>query len=156
MQKFYSFLDKKHRKAISELTTVDEILKIGGLKSKRIFEDKFDPYVFVQSNEQTPFGGIRIYKLEHTIAYRAQNEEKTHPFGSAYDLPIEKMFEDYIDEDDAGDKVGGLVAKAVVEEIKYFFKKNAEVSNMPYTDKSQVMTPPVSGANGFRANGSWN
>ena len=141
MQKFHTFLDKKYRKALNELTTIGEILKIGGLKSKEMFEDKFDPYLFVYSNQQTPFGGIRIYKLEHTIAYRSQNEENTHPFGTAYDLPIEKMFEDYLDDDDSGNKVGGLVARALVDEVKYFFKKNAEAYQTPQFPSQNTNLP---------------
>jgi hypothetical protein len=161
MQYFHSFVDRKHRKAIKELKTIDEVLTMAGFKVKKFFEDKFDPYIFVASNADTPFGGIRIYKIESTIAYRAQNEEKTHPYGKAFNIDVEGIFEDYLEDDEEGDKIGEMVAKAIAEDVRFFFKKNAELYS-PYaqfdkdkTDKPQIMTPPVGGADKFRADGAW-
>lgn len=159
---FQDFVDRKHRKAIRELKILEQIVKMGGFETKGFFEDKFDPYVFVKSNTETPFEGIRLYKIGDHIAYRVQNEVDSHPYGSAFDLNVEAMFDDYV-EDGEHKHLGEKVAKSVVEDLKHFFKINAQMSRDMLKDgmaqdpfkQPQTNSLVLKATSGFRADGTF-
>ncbi len=86
-----------------------------------------DPYVFLRSNKGgTSFEGVRIYKIGGNIAYRIQKEEKTHPFGKAYPLDIEGMWDDLIGDKMDEKEAGKQIIKAVHEEFDTFFTKSLD------------------------------
>lgn len=125
MKRFKEFLDKKSRSAKKELSIVKKVLEHEGLSATDHL-DADDPFVFVRNTSgKLSFEGIRIYKIGNDLAYRVQKEEKTHPYGKAYSLGIEEIFEDLISEMDE-EKAGKQVMKALAEELKSFFKKSSE------------------------------
>jgi hypothetical protein len=77
-------------------------------------------------NQNVTFDGIRIYKIGDKIAYRIQKEENTQPFGKAYPLDIEDMFNDLMSDHHKPEEAGKEVVKAVVNEVKRFFVQSAE------------------------------
>jgi hypothetical protein len=91
-------------------------------------DEDHEPYVFCHNpSKNSSFDGVRIYKIGTDLAFRIQKESKTHPYGAAYPLPIESMFNDFlsdegIDESQAGKKI----IESVGKEIKKFFDKSAE------------------------------
>lgn len=122
--RFSSFLNKKANEARKQLKIMKEILSESELKVKDLL-DADDPHLFVDDPDGEMGFGIRIYKVGSEIAYRVQRRADTHPYGEAYPLNIESSFADLVsdmDEDDAADKI----KRAVVEEVKAFFKKSAE------------------------------
>src|SRR5581483_6254789 len=125
MLNFTEFIDKKEREAKKQLKIIEQILSKDGIKVKDHLGDD-DPYIYVHNPEKSSlFGGIRIYKVGDNIAYRVQKEEKTEPFGKAYGMDIEEMFEDLINDfkpEDAGKKI----IHAVVQEVKKFFERTAK------------------------------
>ena len=128
---FKSFLDKKNRDSLKELDLVEKMLKKHGFQVENHLEDAEgdeDPYVFCYSNSrESSFDGIRIYKIGSHLAFRVQKENSTHPFGRAYELNIEKLYNDFLeDEDVSEDKAGKKVIEAVVKEIRRFFTKSVE------------------------------
>ena len=90
-----------------------------------------DPYIFCHAPQKTGgFDGIRIYKIGNEIAFRIQKENRTHPYGTAYPLPIEEMFHDFIGDKDVDQlKAGKKVIDAVVKEIRGFFDKSIEAES---------------------------
>ena len=124
--KFGEFVGKKKRNAQKQLGIVKEILSQQGLMVKDHLEDE-EPYIFLHNpNRGTQFEGVRIYKIGDFVCYRVQNEENTHPYGKAYSLDIEDMFQDIISDDDYDqEKAGQEVMKSVVEELRKFFDKSA-------------------------------
>jgi len=129
MSTFREFVDKKTREAKKQLFTLDKVLKKEGVNTANHLEDD-DPYLFVRSPGKLSFDGIRIYKIGDNIAYRVQKEEETHPYGKAYSLDVEGMYEDYISDDDYDEsKAGKEVMKSIVSEIRNFFNKSAEAEN---------------------------
>lgn len=124
MEQFLEFVDRKQREAKKHLSLVEQLLRKNGLEAKQ-HEDDEDTYVFVKSpNQKLSFDGIRIYEVGNVVAYRIQKEEKTEPYGKAYLLNLEEMFNDFMSENMGEEEAGKMVIKSVVEEIKKFFEKS--------------------------------
>lgn len=131
---FGDFLDKKKREGLKHLSLLKQLLERSGMKVESFLESgeqgDDDPYVYCWSpSGGSSFGGIRIYKLGNQIAFRVQKENKTHPYGSAYPLDIEEMFNDFVGEEQVDEKKAGeMVIEHVAKEIRKFFEKsiNAE------------------------------
>lgn len=128
---FGDFVNKKKRDALKELRLIEKMLKKHGLRVENHLEDidGEDPYIFCyNTSKDGSFDGIRIYKIADSIAFRVQKESRTHPYGRAYPLEIEQMFNDFLeDEDTSEDKAGKKVIEAVVKEIRKFFEKSSEI-----------------------------
>ena len=107
-----------------------KLLENNGLKVESFIDnkDKRDPYIFCyNTNKESGFDGIRIYKIGSDLAFRIQKESKTHPYGAAYKLPIESMFNDFIsDEGNNETKAGQKIIESVGKEIKRFFERSLE------------------------------
>ena len=89
-----------------------------------------DPFLFVKSpTKSLSFDGIRIYKIGDVLAYRVQKQEMTHPYGKAYPLDLEEMYNDYMGDDYKAEEAAHQIIQAVTEEIKKFFTKSAEAEN---------------------------
>ena len=128
---FGSFVDKKKRDGLKELKLIEKLLKKQGMRVDNFLEnsDGDDPYLFCYNPvKQGSFEGIRIYKIADKISFRVQKESQTHPYGRAYPLPIEEMFEDFLeDEDTSEEKAGKKVIEAVVKEVRRFFEKSDQI-----------------------------
>lgn len=124
---FGDFVDKKKRDAVHQLKLIEKLLKKKGLKTENFLEreDGDDPYIFCfNPQKNTSFDGIRIYKIGKLIAFRIQKESKTHPFGQAYPIQIEEMYNDFLtDENAKPHDAGKKVIEAVAKEVRKFFEK---------------------------------
>lgn len=126
MKTFNAFIDKKQRESKKHLKLVKKIFDSKGMKCNEHLEDD-DPYIFLfTKNKDLNFEGIRIYKIGNQLAFRIQKEEKTHPFGEAYALNIEEMFDDLMADEHNPEKAGKEVVKAVISEVERFFKKTGQ------------------------------
>lgn len=127
---FGEFVDKKKRESVRQLGLLRKLLEQQGLKVESFLDvdPEEDPYIFCKNaTGQGGFDGIRIYKIGDDIAFRVQKESKTHPYGSAYQLPIEEMFHDFLSDEEADQKKAGKkVIESVGKEIKRFFEKSAK------------------------------
>lgn len=129
---FGEFVDKKKRESIKQLTILKQILEQGGMNVDNFLNsDSDEPYIYcVSPTKNGSFDGVRIYKVGDQIAFRVQKESKTHPYGSAYPLPIEDMFNDFLsDEGTNQHKAGKKVMESVISEIKRFFEKSLEAES---------------------------
>lgn len=123
--KFSSFIDIKNKKTIKELKILKDVL------SKKFRVDAYleneDPYIYIKSkNQNLDFEGVRVYKIGSNWAYRIQNESTTEPYGKAYPLDLEKMFEELVP-DMSEEEAGSVIADALVEEFDNFFTKSSKV-----------------------------
>ena len=126
MKTFHEFVDRKTRRAKRQLQIIEKILKKNNMSVSSFLEGD-DPYVFLRSNKGgTSFEGVRIYKIGGNIAYRIQKEEKTHPFGKAYPLDIEGMWDDLIGDKMNEEEAGKKIIEAVKEEFDTFFVKSSD------------------------------
>lgn len=124
---FLEFVDRKQREGKKHLKLIERLLRKGGMQVYAHLEDEDQPYIFVKAtNEKLSFDGVRIYEIGEMIAYRIQKEEKTHPFGKAYMLDIEDMFNDFMSENMKEEEAGNKVIESVVEELKKFFVKSSK------------------------------
>jgi hypothetical protein len=127
---FGDFVDKKKRESIRQLGLVKQILEKTGMKVDNFLEtdNSSDPYIFCHNPTKSgSFDGIRVYKIGTDLAFRIQKESKTHPYGTAYPLPIESMFSDFLtDEGIDESKAGKKIIEAVNKEIRRFFDKSLE------------------------------
>ena len=119
------FLNRKQREANKHLKLIEKLLRKGGMQVFSYIENE-DPYIYVKSpNQSLSFDGIRVYQIGEMIAYRIQKQEKTHPYGKAYLLDIEDMFNDFMSENMKEELAGMKVIESVVDELKKFFSKSA-------------------------------
>lgn len=127
---FGEFVDKKKRESIRQLTLIKQLLEASGLKVENFLttDSDDDPYIFCFTPTRNgSFDGVRIYKIGKQLAFRIQKENKTHPYGSAYPLPIEEMFHDFLSDEDIDQmKAGKKVIESVTKEIRKFFDKSIE------------------------------
>lgn len=122
--RFSSFLDKKMNEDRRRLKIVRDIIAESELKVEEFLDDK-DPYLFLQDPKDELDFGVRIYRVGSELAYRIQRTKDTQPYGEAYPLDLESAFADLVsdmDEEEAADKI----KKAVVEDLKLFFRKSSE------------------------------
>ena len=127
---FGNFVDKKKRESIRQLRLLKQLLESGGGMKVESFLDteSGDPYVFCSTPDKNgSFDGVRIYKIGDQLAFRVQKENKTHPYGKAYPLPIEEMFHDFLSDQDVDQmKAGKKVIESVVKEMRRFFDQSIE------------------------------
>ena len=144
--KFSSFLDIKNKKTIKELSILkDALSKHFKVES---FLERENPYIFLRANksdEDLNFEGVRIYKIGSDMAYRIQNENETEPYGQAYPLNLEKMFEELLP--DMGDeKAAKIIQDCLVDEFNNFFKRSSEIQKELRSGqfkKNDISTPIV-------------
>lgn len=127
---FGDFVNKKKRESIRQLHIMKQLLERNGFKIDNFLnnDDEKDPYIFCYANNKDcGFDGVRIYKIGSDLAFRIQKESKTHPYGAAYPLPIESMFNDFLSDNDVDEtKAGKKIIEAVNKEIKKFFERSLE------------------------------
>jgi len=128
MRTFREFLGGKRREAQRQLHMVKETLKKGGFRVEDFLNERFDePYIYCYNPEKdTSFKGVRIYKIGDKIAYRVQRESKTHPFGNAYLIDMDAIFNDLMSDGmTKKEQLGQKLMEEVVENIRAFFKESA-------------------------------
>lgn len=123
---FGEFVDRKKRESIKQLKLIKKILESKGMDVESFLEtEEDDNYIFCSNPSKSgSVGGIRIYKIGDQICFRVQRENKTHPYGTAYSIPIEEMFHDFLGEKSDEIKAGKRVIEAVDKEIRSFFSKS--------------------------------
>ena len=127
---FTSFVDKKMREGRRQLGLVKRILERQGMTvSEHLKEDS--PYIFIKSpTKSLSFDGIRIFKpAADLMAFRVQKMEDTQPYGKAYPLDLEEMFDDYMGDNYKPEEAAHQIMQAVTEEITKFFTKRADAEN---------------------------
>lgn len=142
---FREFVDKKTRETKKQLGIVKKILEQGGITVSSYLQES-DPYIFVVSPEKRlSFDGVRIYKVGKHMAFRVQKEAATHPYGEAYALDVEEMYNDLISEDKYDEeRAGKAVIKAVIAELKSFFAKSAEAEKQNDAEAADGVDDPLS------------
>jgi len=127
MNYFKEFIDRKDREDRQQLLVLKSVMEKEGLKTKNCTEES-EPYVYVfNPKKDLSFDGVRIYKIGDTIAFRAQKEADTHPYGRAYLFDLEEMYSDLLSDNQMDEnKAGEKVMQAAADEIKRFFKHSAE------------------------------
>lgn len=125
MKDFIGFLDKKSRESKHQLQLIGDIVKKHGMKSEQHLDDN-DPYLFIFGPDKLhlSFDGIRIYKIGDILAFRVQKESSTHPYGKAYPLDVEEMYNDLLSDKMDEEAAGKKVMEAIVKEIETFFQKS--------------------------------
>lgn len=137
MQLFVEFIDRKHREAKKKLKLVEKLLKKGDFKVVSKLNEE-DPFIYLSNpNMDSNLGGIRIYEIGGSIAYKVQQNEDVQPYGDAYLLDLEEMFHDYMTETDDEKKAGKQVIKSANEELKKFFTKSAEAESTLLNKESE-------------------
>ena len=123
---FIEFVNKKQRENRRHLGLVKRLLERQNMKVADHREDD-DPYIFVPTPQQSlSFDGLRIYNVGNMLAYRVQKREDTSPYGRAYPMDLEEMYNDYMGDDFKEEEAAKQIMQAVGEELARFFKKSSE------------------------------
>lgn len=131
MKTFLEFVERKERESIKHLNLIAKMLK-NDFAIKEFLNNNKDPYIFVQVPSEfksMSFKGIRIYEIGDCMAYRIQQESDTEPYGKAYSIKINEMFNDFMSDMDSEDKVLEEIKKQIINEIKNFFTKTLKAEN---------------------------
>ena len=121
---FFEFLDKKARRSKHQLELVKQVFERHSMSVKDFMNEEV-PYIFLKNTVPNPsFDGIRIYKIGETMAFRVQKEADTHPYGRAYNLDIEAMYNDLLSDHKHEEKAGKLVIQTLIKELKSFFEQS--------------------------------
>ena len=84
------------------------------------FSEEEDPHLFLKGSKNLSFEGVRIYKIGGEIVFRVQKEENTHPYGTAYPIQVEEMYDDILSDEMDEEKAGKEVIKSISEEMRKF------------------------------------
>jgi len=142
MKSFTDFIDKKVRMARKQLNTLKKVFESNNVAVTDFIKES-DPYIFIPTtNKSLSFDGIRIYRIGDTMAFRVQKEADTHPYGQAYLLDIESVFNEFIAEKPNEEDAGKRVIKYILEEVKRFFEKTQEAEDDIRSIEFQVDKDP--------------
>jgi len=125
MKTFNEFIDRKSREIRKQLGLLKKVVEQQGFSVKDHLDDD-EPYLYVKNPNKTSFDGIRVYKALGNIGFRVQKEEATHPYGKAYSLDVEEMYDDLLEDDKKDEKAAESVMKMIGEELKRFFDRSSE------------------------------
>lgn len=117
---FKEFTSKQHRDMLHQLKLIKRILEQNNFKTK--LNKHRDIFLYVESPLDLSFGGIRIYQIGKKLAFRVQQDFESHPYGQAYSLDVESIYNDYLSDTENELKAGKLCIKAIVNIIGTFFK----------------------------------
>lgn len=148
---FGDFVDKKKRESIHQLGLVRKLLEKQGFKVDNFLENADEePYIYCfNPTKSGSFDGLRIYKIGDIISFRIQKENKTHPYGSAYAVPVEDMFQDFMSDEEIDEvRAGKRVMESVGKEIRKFFNKSIEAEK---DERESMIDKDNSNANGALA-----
>ena len=129
MRTFREFLGGKKREGKRQLHMIHKLLERNGFKVEDFLDEQFDePYIYCYNpNKDTSFKGVRIYRIGDKIAYRVQRESKTHPFGTAYLIDMDGIFNDLMSDGmTKKEQLGHKVMEEIVANIRAFFKESAD------------------------------
>lgn len=121
-----------------ELLTV--IFKNDGLKVHEFLDQKKDPYIYVFNPlDDLSFQGVAVYKRGNILAYRPQRYEDSQPYGAAYMIPIQDIYEDYIYQKKDKKEALKMLCTKLCKDMRSFFRdsKKAEDAVM----QSQLRDP---------------
>ncbi len=130
MRTFRQFLGGKIRENKRQLHMIKKVLEHGGFRVEDFLdEDQFvdEPYIYCHNPQKdTSFKGVRVYKIGDKLAYRVQRESKTHPFGTAYILDMDGIFNDLMgDGITKKEHLGNKMMQEIIHNLKSFFQESA-------------------------------
>lgn len=133
MSLFLEYLNKqKHGVRIlaeRKLKLIRKSLEKNFLEIEDFTSDCQQPYLFVYDPTQNlSFGGIRIYTNNEIVAFRTQKLPETQPYGNSYQLDIQQMLDDILDNTKEKDKnkIAEMLMKLLTSVIRQFFIKSID------------------------------
>ena len=156
MKSFLEFVDKRTRESKKQLDILKRVLEKGGM-SVVDFSEEEDPHLFLKGSKNLSFEGVRIYKIGGEIVFRVQKEENTHPYGKAYSLQVEEMYDDILS-DEMEERViiidtsNEEVIKSISEEMRKFFnrsdKAEKEIRSIEFGNNNDSMGSVLASSTG--------
>lgn len=124
---FGSFAGRREKEHRNYLTLIGDILDKAGFSVISGLEERGDPFIFVRKpnglGEQVKdleFGGIRIFvRGKDIIAFRAQMNSQSQPYGETYQIEVKQMFSDSLKKNK--NKAAEEVIRFIIDEVKEFF-----------------------------------
>ena len=151
MKSFLEFVDKRTRESKKQLDILKRVLEKGGM-SVVDFSEEEDPHLFLKGSKNLSFEGVRIYRIGGEIVFRVQKEENTHPYGKAYSLQVEEMYDDILSDEMDEEKAGKEVIKSISEEMRKFFnrsdKAEKEIRSIEFGNNNDSMGSVLASSTG--------
>ena len=81
-----------------------------------------------------------------------QKEENTHPYGTAYPIQVEEMYDDILSDEMDEEKAGKEVIKSISEEMRKFFnrsdKAEKEIRSIEFGNNNDSMGSVLASSTG--------
>ena len=126
---FREFLGNKKLKDKKHLRIISAILKKGGFKVDEFLNSNFEnSYIYCYNpNNNTSFKGVRIYIIGEEVSYRVQRDKDTHPYGRAYLIDLDGMFNNFMEDGSVEkEKLGNKMIKEILKCLRTFFKESSK------------------------------
>jgi len=147
MRTFLEFFHNHNTEDTCEkLVLLKKVLEKGGLQVHDGTHDHLNPFLFVKAwPKPNSFEGIRFYMNGDILSFRVQKYQETQPYGQAYHMDVQKMFEDNILNKKDEKEALAETFKAIDQKVRKFFRdsKKAEdeivktqITSMDIEDKT--------------------
>ena len=140
MKTFLEFFTAMDSQAPDNLGMLTIIFRNDGLKVHEFIDDKSDPYIYIFNPlDDLSFQGVTMYKKGNILAYRAQRYEDSQPYGAAYNIDMQGLYEDLLYKEKDKKKAIEILCKTLCKKMREFFRKTKKAEDDIL--KSNLMTP---------------
>lgn len=113
----------------NNLELLTRIFRKDGLKVHEFLDQKKDPYIYIFNPlDDLSFQGVAVYKKGNILAYRPQRYQDSQPYGAAYLIPIQDIYEDLVYKEKDKKEALKILCKKLCKDMRSFFRdsKKAE------------------------------
>jgi len=111
-------------------------------------DDPHQPYIYVKNpNGDLSFNGIRIFANNEIISFRPQKDVDTQPYGGSYNLDLQQMLEDILNNSKERDKnkLAEMLIKLLGTILRQFFTKSIRAEQEFNSSMTSMMPKNVLG-----------
>jgi len=140
MKNFLEFVNVKDDQKVENLELLTTILRNDGLKVHEFLDNHKEPYIYVFNPlDDLSFQGVTVYKKGDILAFRAQRYQDSQPYGSAYNIDMQGIYDDLLYKENDKKKALGIICKKLCKNMRDFFRKSKKAEDEVL--KSQLRSP---------------
>jgi hypothetical protein len=124
---FLEFFNRHEDQSRDHLKLLKKIFEEDGMYCMDFTKDEEkEPYIFLLAPDGLSFQGVRFYEKGDILAFRAQKEPDTLPYGKSYLMDLQDMLDEILVDEKNETKAIESLNKHIVKKLKNFFKQTRE------------------------------
>lgn len=140
MKTFLEFVSAKSDQKPENLGLLTVILRNDGLKVHEFLDDHKEPYIYVFNPlDDLSFQGVTVYKKGDVLAFRAQRYEDSQPYGAAYNIDMQGIYDDLLYDNKDKKQALDLLCRKLCKNMRDFFRKSKKAEDEAL--QSQLRSP---------------